>query len=310
MEETIDNKKRKAIFYIGNGFDIAAGLKTGYGDFIQSEIFNGELQKNKLLAFIAKKYQEANWSDIEYSLYKYSLNLVEEYGESNNIINEEFKNEYEFLCKTLQRYLLNITSGKLKLAFERLLDSWKEIFDIHRVCCFNYTPHTVSMGLLKDYTPLSRIHGSLVPRYQNMQDEIKISLGLDPCMKVIDKHDFLYKKNNSNTKSYGWIRYTSPEQKFLLRLDYKTIYNQDEAEFFVTYGTSFGETDDCYFRSLFETINNRKIVIYHFGCKDKAFILKRIIDITNNCFVPKNIIWIDSSEKCGYRNDLRQIISG
>ena len=310
MEETIDNKKRKAIFYIGNGFDIAVGLKTKYSHFIKSDIFKDELQNNKLADFITKEYIEANWSDIEYSLYKYSLNLVEEYGESNNIINEEFKTEYECLCKTLQHYLLETTSGKLKLAFERLLDSWKEVFDIYRVCSFNYTPHIVTLGLLKDYTPLSRIHGSLVPRYQNMQDEIKISLGIDPCMKVIHEHDFLYKKNNSNTKSYGWIRYTSAEQKLIERLDYNTSYNIDEAEIFVIYGASFGETDDCYFRLLFETINNRKIVIYYFGRKDKEFILKRIIDITNNYFVPKNIIWIDSSEKCGYRNDLKQIIFG
>lgn len=297
----------KAVFYIGNGFDIATGAKTGYKDFIESELFEKELSNNDLATFIKNNYINCGWADLEWNLYEYSKAKVKDFGEDNNTINEQFKRDFESLSKALEHYLKGVLFGRLSNSFQLLIDSWKEVFDIYRVCSFNYTPFVVTLGMLKDYKHLSSVHGFL--EYNNLQDENKVTLGIDSCMRVTDRHSFLYKNRNHNTKNKGWVQYSQEESDSLMGLYGNISYNFDEAEIFVIYGLSLGMTDNIYFKTLFENLKKRKILIYHYGDNEKAKILDRIESITENSYnINNNIIWIDSSKNAGYIKNLGEFI--
>ena len=94
--------QNNTIVVIGNGFDLNLGLPTSYQDFIKSPQFQRLLQTdNHLYTYLKDKYHLQNWVDIENELQKYSY----DYTATNR---EEFRLEYNELCKCLCSYLNNI----------------------------------------------------------------------------------------------------------------------------------------------------------------------------------------------------------
>lgn len=47
--------KRKCVLYLGNGFDVACGLKTKYSQFIESNIFEQLVKECNLASWIKDK---------------------------------------------------------------------------------------------------------------------------------------------------------------------------------------------------------------------------------------------------------------
>ena len=69
-----EDYKYNQAFIIGNGFDIANGFPTSYGDFLESTDFKNLLsQDNQLAKYIRDKRNEAKWVDMEIEIGKYSF---------------------------------------------------------------------------------------------------------------------------------------------------------------------------------------------------------------------------------------------
>ena len=298
------------VLYIGNGFDVACGFKTRYSQFLESEVFCDLSKESKLAQWILKKYTEdkSKWSDLEELLYFYSIHISKDTLDYSDFQKEttDFKEEHRTLTLALQRYIVNQYSSSGDGLIPLLIESWHACFNIDAVCCFNYTPHVVLEKLLFDYTKLSRIHGELRPQVQ--EEDVKVKLGIDRCMKVCPEHEFLYKDTMGR---YGFGLWSEPDNRFIAAA--KLVKAQCRPMFFnsdyvIIYGCSLGRSDTAYFKYLFENVDSQTVLLYHFGEGEKSTILKRIKELAPRLNVDKKVIFIDSSLNNGYRRDLQRII--
>jgi hypothetical protein len=300
----------KCVVYIGNGFDVACGFRTKYSQFIESDIFRSLSKESKLAQWIAEKHEEDKdkWSDLEELLYLYSIHLCETTIDNSSFQEEtaEFKNDHRSLTLALQDYVVGQYASSGNGFIPMLIKTWQACFEIEAVCCFNYTPNVVLQKLLFDYVKLSRVHGELRP--QILEDDVKIKLGIDRCMKVCKEHEFLYKDTMG---SYGFGLWKQPDKRFIAAA--KMVDAQCRPFFFssdyiIIYGCSLGRSDTAYFKYLFENIDNRLVVLYHFGDKEKVAMMKRIKELAPNLNIDKEVLFIDNSVKNGYLEDFQKRI--
>lgn len=296
----------KSVVYLGNGFDRAMELRTSYSDFIDSKEFSKLLNRNNSLAkYIFRMNKEYNWSDVEEMLYEYSIEL----GCSNDEENERLKKEHYDVSMSLQEYISSCNTSNNKI--KRLTDSWIKNVEVLRVCSFNYTPTPVLCKLLPDYTRLYRIHG--IANVGQLNDKLRIVLGIDRSMNVCKAHEFLYKDNIllDDSEVRSGFRPPTQKEKIIARDIVKTEMQPlfHDADIIIIYGCSMGRSDTTYFKYLFDNSYNRLFIIYHFGQNEKNTLWQRIIEITKGKFPIKNILFIDSSIKGGYRSELNEMIS-
>lgn len=297
----------KSVIYLGNGFDIALGLKTRYSQFISSGFFQKLLGRNKLAEYISFMNKEYNWSNVEEMLYEYSREL----GCSNEEENEKFKKEHYDISMALQEYISDDSTNVGNNNLNKLIISWLSNVEVLRVCSFNYTPTPVLFHLLPDYVNLHRIHG--IANVGQLNDKMKIILGIDRSMTVCKAHEFLYKDNIQLDDSEVRSGFRPPTQKEIiiakniLKTELRPLFY--DADAMIIYGCSMGRSDYTYFKYLFENSHNRLFIIYHYGHNEKNILRQRIIEITRGKFPIKNIIFIDSSIDGGYRSELSDMIS-
>ena len=243
------------VLIVGNGFDLSAGLKTSYGDFINSELFtshSGSLLFDRLKA----RYVKSKWVDIELFLKSYArcisvpsrrVDLLS--GEDRRALHiflknddhldqatENFHEEYVSLKKALVDYLNDQDDlGKIdfKNGVDRYFSENHTSKKFNAVLTFNYT----SQALRKvfsgcDPPDILHLHGSLV---QN-----DVVFGVDDQVEGVSE-EFLF-LTKSDHASYGKF----PSLKSI-------ALESDEMHFF---GLSFGETDDSHFRPLFEFLSS------------------------------------------------------
>lgn len=96
----------KTIIILGNGFDVDAGLKTKYSDFLSSPVFSNyltlEREENRgifasrndiktygLLHFINEKFHSDKWCDLEGLLYTYAKNDREQIVLSGKLLSQQ-----------------------------------------------------------------------------------------------------------------------------------------------------------------------------------------------------------------------------
>lgn len=297
----------KSVIYLGNGFDIALGLKTRYSQFISSVFFQKLLGKNKLAEYISFMNKEYNWSDVEEMLYEYSRDL----GCGNEEKNEKFKKEHYDISMALQEYISDDSTNTGNNKLNKLIISWLNNVEVLRVCSFNYTPTPVLSHLLPDYVNLYRIHG--IANVGQLNDKMKIVLGIDRSMTVCKAHEFLYKDNIKLDDSEVRSGFRPPTQKEkiiarnILETELQPLFY--DADVMIIYGCSMGRSDYTYFKYLFENSHNRLFIIYHYGHVEKSILRQRINEITRGKFPIKNIVFIDSSIEGGYRSELSEMIS-
>ena len=95
------------LLVIGNGFDLALGLKTSYLDFMRWLKNEHYMDDAYLYRYLSSKLNQKRWIDIENELRQYSLSFFE-IGEmnvklsgQNKRICDNLRNEYKDLCKNL-----------------------------------------------------------------------------------------------------------------------------------------------------------------------------------------------------------------
>jgi hypothetical protein len=205
----------KTIFVIGNGFDLAHGLKTSYGHFMDS--IDTKNTSNKLLKLLASKHTD-KWSDIEYLYYNLLLHYNDfEYitKEFTNYEGDDFGNSkeldknFEEIKEFLQNYLQNEQKNL------KLIDTYSKLFTAFNdkstlILDFNYTDtiykYINGTGSLSQHI---KIHGELMSvdnpivfGYAANDEEAKIlSYKNDEyLMKNIKKLRYLLSDNEINLK--------------------------------------------------------------------------------------------------------------
>ncbi len=231
----------KELIIIGNGFDLNLGLKTSYGDFIQSENFLSLWSTSNLFpSYLRGANSDDNWIDIE--------NVLKKVSQQYTNPEEDF---YQ-LCEKLKEYISSISYDKLN----RDSHAFKFISSLmgldFLILDFNYTNTTklllTEIGFPPDMISktLIKVHGSI--------EEGNIIFGVEDDAEINPSHVY-FKKSYSRT--------------------FKGINLFNEAakiETIKIFGHSLGDTDFMYFHKLFQTISNeaydglsKTIHLYHYG---------------------------------------------
>lgn len=267
MQENI-----KTLLLIGNGYDLSWGMKTSYSDFVQSEQFKKILPKNKLAGYIYNRFSESNckWVDVEIELATYSRYLSEK-----KIDDSELEENFNELSDVLKEYLQDHTGGKENPKMEKCIREWCKGVESSKdieVISFNYTDRVTTDFFNQYKIRVNYIHGRIID---------DIILGVDENSNLASQHRFLYKSYNSNIRIKGVIDKIS------------------NANHYIIFGCSIGETDESYFKNIFKNASKKSFQIYYYGKSEEVKIKNRIEIVTGDmtAFISNNnVVFIDSKE--------------
>lgn len=240
------------LLILGNGFDLSLGLKTSYGDFMQSSYFADFAEKTFLGKYLRnEQFRCHSWIDIEKVLSKYCLEInsgglmtpMKQYGPAC------LHQEYELLKEALKDYLHEEqkcqehydSEANVKKLFRDLIYGENNL-----IATFNYTHMAEFLLSCSEYNKqVLHVHGSL-------KENDDIVFGVEDEIELPKKHAFLYKAYSKYKKTNVFAYWLSMA---------RTI---------VFYGYSLGDTDKQYFADFFRNLchfrkGNRKIIFYHYG---------------------------------------------
>lgn len=253
------------LYVLGNGFDIAQGLKTKYRDFYPYYISHNS-SHSEIIKSMCNEINEniCSWSDMEVAFGKYTANIPKEN------IEEVFYN----ISDSLREYLINeqkrfdLTQMKLSKIEHNLMHPYMPLYsrdyseiqgqmDCERkshtidIVTFNYTDVLDRIFPEKDKQLLNSSQvpyyfGSLYHLHGGLNDTI--ILGVDNVSQVSNKDyaddlvigDFLIKpQSNENTRSLS---------------AYKGKQLISTADIIVIYGCSIGITDAYWWKLIGESL--------------------------------------------------------
>ena len=272
------NKANKVLLILGNGFDLALGLKTSYTSFIESDIFTkkvnlrsfpnakfNEHDKNIHNYLIRRKWMN-NWIDVEMELKSYASNQKVEYlyddGKSlytSNRSDGTIRASFTILCLDLQTYISSldystISENSIPLELYRTIASHKQ----NDIVSFNYT----DLKRLDRKPPKSNIeyiHGNV---------NEGIILGFQRFDDMAPGYEYMIKVENPNYKS--------------CHLATKMMV----ADEIIIFGHSLGITDHYYFQQFFdkqtsEKATPKRMTLFTLNEKSKELIVRQLVSLSN-----------------------------
>lgn len=270
----------RILYIIGNGFDLAMGLKTSYNDFY--DYLRQNYQKcsqplQGLLEEINLDKELRYWSDLESAFGDYTSRI-------KNI--EELKVLYEDLNRRFNGYLMKVESAfnpsikkKIKIGYD-LVEPDKYLNDNERmlfkeflrtqyayffkrtIMTFNYTRTLEKLGIntfpcnkLLTLSKIIHVHGKL-------NDGIVI--GVNDVEQIANK-DF---RNNELAKDLLIKEQSNRSMGYTRHEDCEALIKK--ANIIVIYGTSLGITDKRWWLLIGQQIAKRKniCVFYFFRTKN------------------------------------------
>ena len=255
------------VIILGNGFDISLGLKTAYGDFIDSEIFLQLCRDNNGLANTVKENRNLEgWIDLEDFLALRSYQLHQGGARTHSL-----REEYTGLHQAFTSYMnsigkeLNFDSDAAKFLMREInADTKNYIFT------FNYT--NAANEAIKQhprYGILSYEKQVIVDHVHGKHSDDNIIFGVGDRSRAHYGHAYLFKSYRDN---------------FNPRKLYSLLRGSSEVVFF---GYSLGAQDRTYFQDYFHgcsigEIKDKKIKIYCYNEKAKESIYSNIKEVCEN----------------------------
>jgi hypothetical protein len=279
MIEDLDFNNTINLIILGNGFDLAHGLKTGYKDFILKvvedhlndrsvntdileatsgmktldDIANSNYVyggfKNHFFKKILQLTVLNNWCDIEYLYFKDLSSLKEN--------PQKFNNNFQSIQNHLESYLTLISS---KIEANK-----------HYQSIFNYVPNPVVLNFnytntVKQYipqnVPVINIHGEL-----NNKDN-PIVFGYAANHQETNKLMNEQKEENEYFRFIKDFRYKLAASKYLL--DHYLNNFQENIEVLI-FGHSCGASDKLILNQIFEHERVKKIRIFYYQNEEDYF---------------------------------------
>lgn len=222
--KTKKQNKYNSLAIIGNGFDLAHGYKTSFGDFVEYS----DSTEFKTFRKYLKTYcgSDENWNDFEARIEELTLRVfLENFSDNTDTVHDDIEkiNEtFKKLHTDLSCYLLKETSNKSSRYYKRIK---KYLGRKTKILNFNYSD-TVE----KYSNNIFYVHGSL--------SEQNIVLGYDyrsePCLACYE--NMLWEKNLGRERLF-FKRYLkesleiSPKDSLYqtLCLEYEQIKNLEES---------------------------------------------------------------------------------
>lgn len=233
-----------SVLVIGNGFDLAFGLKTQYKDFVESNKWpfsEKDPKHNKCLHNYLTEYVETNtdelgninWIDIEDLLLKYATDVVLSTDIDISVL-EDDKLAYQQLCDSFVEYLQEkvipfISKDCVRAQYIGcLIDAIQENGTFNKVYSFNYTPTTTILKFFRYKPSVTHLHGQID------DDKYPPILGITDKVQIPKEYCFLRKSWNETFKNHDIN---------------DALFAADECLF---YGLSFGKSDFIYFERFFK----------------------------------------------------------
>lgn len=255
------------LYLIGNGFDIAQGLKTSYQDFYK--YLKEQEPKNKVEAQMIEQITDdecEKWSDLEFALGQFTKDITDK---------DEFEDFYYDLCEQLRAYLIN--QVKSYNPSKDIIDKYikdlvrpdyylneREKLDyasyfkrytgerIVTIVSFNYTD--VIDKCLDIYNSERKLPTSGIPYRLRNVEKIHGTLGTSYLLMGVNDEKQI--DNPEFAKDEDVLDYlVKPRSNYEIgtRIDERFTTYINDAHLIVTMGLSFGETDKVWWR----TIGNR-----------------------------------------------------
>lgn len=295
------------LLIIGNGFDIAHGLKTSYENFLsdlrnklqkdpsdfddivytkknkdstvlqQRILPHGTSQyKNKLLHFFYSFSLNYNWSDVEYNYFKILQNFDNKeffkktYKSDFNYNNaKELNDDFKQVKKYLEKYLIQEQTKFRKI------DSVEHLFSILNnddtlILNFNYS-NTVK-EYIKKYSKIKliHIHGEL----NNPDNPIIFGFAAND----MDTKNLIDRDDNELMRNIKRINYKLTNNELLLN---EAMENSERIEVIIC-GHSCGVSDRLILNQIFNHNKVNSIKPFYYNCKEAyielAININRIMD--------------------------------
>ena len=266
------------LIIIGNGFDLAHGLKTSYNHFFEytvEQILNKKIEytnlvkittpinsvesfldhhkyhnyKNNFFKLLTEDFIEKNWCDIE-ALYFNHLKQVASIPNKYFDDIQDLNNQFSTIKKLLEEYLLTLDYPKLNHGyFNQLFD--KYLLNKPLLLNFNYTK--ICSQYTNDRIRILDIHGQLG------NSENPIIFGYAATESQIKD---LRKKDNEFMKNIKRTNYRVTSNYRFLRNYLDTTQNGIKV---VIMGHSCGESDQLILREIFNHENTHSIEIVYYN---------------------------------------------
>jgi hypothetical protein len=270
------HQKMKNLIIIGNGFDLAHGLKSNYADFtshLRTTLSDYQFSQNHLLLSMLNNHHEL-WSDIESAYFDIISNFGDKKYLMVNYANvnlyksiKELNEDFEKIKELLQDYLLKIK--KEFIPIENYINLFKEFNNTDAVVInFNYTK-TVKHYINNTDIKLIQIHGELKSQSNpiifgfaanNQESKKLLSQNNNHFVRNIKKFNYLFTINEATLKEH-------------LKSEEYNVY---------ILGHSCGISDELILSDIFNSPNIHKIIPFYFRDRDGYFNtmvnIDRIID--------------------------------
>lgn len=262
----------KCTFVIGNGFDIDAGLKTSYNDFVRSGFwpFNKSTEvhgQDTLASYLRKKSKLNTWFDVEEALYDYSRSGLGQATIRGVNIDGVDRFAFDKLKSSLTSYLsnqekcFNVMPNSRGIAVLNSLVTSKNDFKIYS---FNYTSlqNILRRYEITEHVNCEFIHGSIA------NNDIIIGVG--------DKIDY-------NSHYFYLSKIAAPNYS-----SHNIILDMIESDEVIIFGHSFGSNDFPYFEPFFHnqlsfnkgSKKRKRIAIFTKDENGRLGIKKRLHELT------------------------------
>jgi len=249
------------VLVLGNGFDIALGLRSKYADFINTrrgtirhafwpfrdpptgDFANCSLYRHFYDYFQSNKNDDGNirWIDIEGELLNYVRSKV---GQTNiEELAKEDEHSFNSLKMMLQKYITvmpTIEPQSPDKNLLRLLTAIRNNGQFNKAYTFNYTNLEQEMIQFGKFEPNKLPSIINVHRTPSDENYFNIVLGINEDVSLPKCYRYLFKSSQTEPSNLS-----------------QDMANADEIIF---YGLSFGEIDFPYFKSFFKHIANQSIL--------------------------------------------------
>ena len=307
-------------FFIGNGFDLNAGLHTKYRDFYDVYIKN---HKNDMLANVIKKDYN-NWADLELALGKYTDEVgfedEESFWESEGLLEQELKGYFRSQVTGIDPFVFikNEISSKMQLSLGKFYEDLPE----NHMKRFKYILNNTSCDLEYSF---------IIFNYTNVFDQCVDTMcknGIYYIKSHKDYHGREYKHNLGKTlhihgtiddemvlgvndeSQIANVRFRGNDlcRKTLIKKETNQNYENtkvdrtkriiDDSLIICIFGMSIGETDKMWWQYIAEWLredqyrmlviyvrNNKAAATYHIFTAQK----KTFEKFKKNVSVPENV---------------------
>lgn len=313
------------VLVIGNGFDIALGLRSKYADYINmiaggvknyfwpfrnlptGKYADCSLHRHFYDYFQANKDDAGNirWIDLENELLKYARNKI---GLSidEELVRED-ENSFNMLKMMLQKYISvmpTIEPMSPDKNFIRLLEAIRTNGEFDKAYSFNYTnlqDELIRFGEFEIDKLPSVVNIHRAPSDENF---FNIVLGINEDPSIPKGYRFMFKSSQADS----------------------TNLSQDmaKANEVIFYGISFGEIDFIYFKSFFKHIANQSILdskkhitIFTFGknsvesIQDSLYAMGVLIqdlkENSNFSIVDMEKLWLPGYDETAFNNTITRL---